>query len=211
DAGAKAADRFALQEAVNFLEQALTALDRLPDDRGKQERSIDVRLELRNALEPLGELDRNLTHLREAQALALALGDQRRLGWICAYQSADSWRRADSAQSAQLAKRALDIACAIDDRVLERYCTHRLANASNTLGAYSRAAELYQGVADSGERVELGRESLPVSVMAAHWLAWCLAQLGRFQEGRARAEQALRIAASIAHPYSLVAGHRAVG
>ena len=47
--------------------------------------------------------------------------------------------------------------------------------------------------------------------MAKHWLAWCLAQLGRFQEAGTRAEQTLRIAESIDHPYSLVAGHRAIG
>jgi hypothetical protein len=39
--------------------------------------------------------------------------------------------------------------------------------------------------------------SLPLSVVAKHWLAWCLAQLGRFPDGVARAEQALRIAESI--------------
>jgi class 3 adenylate cyclase/tetratricopeptide (TPR) repeat protein len=209
--GARAADRSALQDAVNFLEQALAALDRLPESRGHQEQSIDVRLDLRNALEPLGELDRNLDNLREADALAQALGDQRRLGWVFAYRSADSWRRADSAQAAEFAQRALGIARAIDDRVLERYCTHRLANASNTLGDYRRAVELYQRVAESGERLEFGGESLRLSVMVKHWLAWCLAQLGRFQEGVTRAEQTLRIAESIEHPYSLVAGHRAIG
>jgi tetratricopeptide (TPR) repeat protein len=47
--------------------------------------------------------------------------------------------------------------------------------------------------------------------MAAHWLAWCLAQLGRFQEAVARAEQALHLAESMDQPYSLVMGHRAMG
>jgi tetratricopeptide (TPR) repeat protein len=161
-----------------------------------------------------------LGYLREAETLALALGDRRRLGWVFAYRSADSWRRADSAQAAAFAQRALSIARAIDDRVLERYCTHRLANAFNTLGDYRRAVELYQRVVESGEQLECGGEpvvdhrlmpSLPLSVMAAHWLAGCLAQLGRFQEGAGRAEQALRIAESMDHPYSLVTGHRAIG
>jgi hypothetical protein len=35
-------------------------------------------------------------------------------------------------------ERALGIARGIDDRVLERYCIHCLANASNTLGDYMR-------------------------------------------------------------------------
>jgi class 3 adenylate cyclase/tetratricopeptide (TPR) repeat protein len=209
--GAKAAARSALEDAVNFFEQALAVLDRLPDSRGKQEEGIDLRLDLQKVLEPLGALARNLDYLREAETLALALGDQRRLGWVVAYRSADSWRRADSAQSASFAKRALGIARAIDDRVLERYCIQRLANASNTLGDYSRAVELYQRVVESGERLEFGGESLPLTVMAAHWLAVCLSQLGRFPQAVARAEQALRIAESMDQPYGLVTGHRAMG
>jgi tetratricopeptide (TPR) repeat protein len=111
----------------------------------------------------------------------------------------------------ELAQRALGIAREVDDRALERYCTQRLANACKTLGDYPRAVELYQRVAESGERLEFGGESVPLSLMATQWLALCLAQLGRFPEAVARAEQALRIAESMDHPYSLVVGHRAVG
>jgi predicted ATPase len=109
--GAKAAARSALENAVNFFEQALAVLDRLPEGRSKQEQSIDLRFDLGKALEPLGKLDRKLDYLQEAEALALAQGDHRRLGWALAYRSADAWRRADSAQAAGFAKRALPDEC----------------------------------------------------------------------------------------------------
>ena len=99
--GAKAADRSALHEAVSFFEQALAVLDRLPESRSKQEQNIDLRLDLQKVLEPLGELDRNLNYLREAETLTLGLGDQGRLGWVFAFRSADSWRRAKIAEAAE--------------------------------------------------------------------------------------------------------------
>ena len=47
--------------------------------------AIDLRLDLRSAIYPLGELGRILVYLREAAALAEALGDQHRLGWVSAF------------------------------------------------------------------------------------------------------------------------------
>jgi hypothetical protein len=75
-AGAKAAHR----EAVTCFEQALVALRHLPESREAREQAIDLRLNLRGSLQPLGELRRMLDHLHEAETLATALGDQRRLG-----------------------------------------------------------------------------------------------------------------------------------
>jgi predicted ATPase len=55
-AGAKALVHSAYREAVTFFEQALTALDPLPDTHEKIERAIDLRLDLRQSLFPLNEL-----------------------------------------------------------------------------------------------------------------------------------------------------------
>jgi tetratricopeptide (TPR) repeat protein len=167
-----------------------------------------VRLDLRGPLDPLGELDRNLAYLREAETLALALDDQRRLGWIAAYRSADSWRRGDNVQAREFAQRALSIARSLNDARLERYGIHRLANVNQTLGDFRGAIELYQQVIESGEAAD-GRE-VAISAVAGHWLARCLAQIGRFADAAARAEQTLRLAESIDHPYSLVMGYRAI-
>ena len=87
-AGAKAAARSAYREAVAYFEQALTALQHLPEHRETLEQAIDLRLDIRNALIALGELGAIFDHLREAETLATALDDQRRLGWVCAYMIA---------------------------------------------------------------------------------------------------------------------------
>ena len=49
------------------------------------EQAIDLRIDLRNALSPLGEREQILGYLREAETLAEALGDHRRLGRLAGY------------------------------------------------------------------------------------------------------------------------------
>jgi class 3 adenylate cyclase len=79
-AGAKVMARSAYREAVGYFEQALSALAHLPETRDTREQAIDLRCALYQALYPLLEFGRSLAYLREAESLAEALGDQRRLG-----------------------------------------------------------------------------------------------------------------------------------
>ena len=60
-AGIKATDRSAYQEAVAYLEQALRALPHLPEGRDTREQAIDIRLHLRPVLFPLGKVQRAST------------------------------------------------------------------------------------------------------------------------------------------------------
>src|SRR5262249_19952714 len=84
-AGARVAARSAYREAVAYFEQALVALEHLPERRATLEQAIDVRLDLRNVLFPLGEHARIFDHLRAAEALAERLDDPQRFGWIAGY------------------------------------------------------------------------------------------------------------------------------
>jgi predicted ATPase len=62
--------RSAYPEAVGYFEQALSAVARLPEQPHTREQAIDLRLALRSALHPTGDLDRILPVLRQAEALA---------------------------------------------------------------------------------------------------------------------------------------------
>src|SRR2546430_11335266 len=77
----------AYREAVTCFEQALSALAHLPETRDTREQAIDLRLALRVAFRPLGDLGRVLTYLHEAEALAEALDDPRRLGQVSLFLS----------------------------------------------------------------------------------------------------------------------------
>src|SRR5262249_45716187 len=66
-AAENALGRWAYQEAVRHLEQALAALEHLPESRETREAAIDLRLTLCNALMPLGEFGRIFDLLRDAE------------------------------------------------------------------------------------------------------------------------------------------------
>ena len=91
-AGLQATVRLAHREAASFLERALAVLARLPKNgemeqalgtlhrfpeiRETTELTIDIHIDLRNALVPLGDQTRMGEHLHEAEVLARSLGDQ---------------------------------------------------------------------------------------------------------------------------------------
>ena len=83
-AGAKAFARSAHREALAYFERALTALTHLPETHETLEQAIDVRFDIRNSLYPLAEFGRIEGYLREAEAIARTLDEQRRLGWVSA-------------------------------------------------------------------------------------------------------------------------------
>src|SRR4029453_7248543 len=86
-AGDKAVARSANREAVTCFEQALAALAHLPESRERHAQAIDARFGLRSALNALGDFARLLAVLREAESLAAALDDARRLGRVSVFLS----------------------------------------------------------------------------------------------------------------------------
>ena len=80
-AGVEALTQAANSEAVTHFEQALQCLEHLPqDDTMLQEVAIDIRLDMRNALLPLGDNARCLALMREAKPLAEEPGRCRATG-----------------------------------------------------------------------------------------------------------------------------------
>src|SRR5262249_30939877 len=80
--GEKASQRSANQEAREFFQTGLKALEHLPQSRANLQRAVDLRLELRNALYFLSEFDELHHCLREAEEIAQRISDDRRLGRV---------------------------------------------------------------------------------------------------------------------------------
>jgi class 3 adenylate cyclase/tetratricopeptide (TPR) repeat protein len=213
-AGEKAMARSAYREAVGSFEQALSTLPHLPETRDTCEQAIDLRLALRSALSPSGDSERILAYLREAEALAAALDDPRRLGQVSLFLSNYSCRMGAYDQAIAAAQRALALATADGDVVLQALANRYLGFAYEAQGDYRRAIDcLRQTVAslDGARRRErFGRVFLP-AVLSRAWLAACHAELGMFVEGRSFGDEGLRIAEAIAHPASLMAAFRGTG
>jgi tetratricopeptide (TPR) repeat protein len=213
-AGAKAVARSAHREAVGCFEQALLALQHLPEHQDTWEQAIDLRFNLRNALLPLGAHRQIFDHLHAAQTLAEALHDERRLGRACAYLAEYFRMTGDSAHAAESGERALALATALGDFALEVMATFFVGTAYHALGDYRRAVDCFRrNVASlTGEliRERFGMTGLP-AVMSRTWLVSCLADLGAFDEGTPRGEEAVRMAEAVDHPFSLTQAYFALG
>ena len=213
-AGEKALAQSANREAAEHFEQALNALPHLPDRRDTREQAIDLRLALRTALRPLGDFGRILAALREAEALAVALDDHRRLGQVSLALVIHFRMMGAHDQAIAAGQRALDLATASGDVVLHALVNLRFGQIYFFHDDYRRAiAYLTQAVAffDGPRRRErFGFPNLP-AVLSRAFLSWCHAELGTFAEGRALGEEGLRIAETVAHPGSLMQASWGVG
>src|SRR5262249_16405328 len=213
-AGDKALARSASREAVACFEQALVALEHLPEARERHEQAIDVRFGLRNALVSRLEYGRVLTYLREAEVLAQALSDQHRLGWGAAYM-ADCYRATgDLPHAVEVGQRALALAGTLGDAALQVVMHLVLGRVYYALGDYPQAIDLLRQnvVAFDGAllREHFALSGLP-SVTSRDVLARCLAELGAFTGGMARGKEGLRIADAVNPPPSLINACHGIG
>jgi class 3 adenylate cyclase/tetratricopeptide (TPR) repeat protein len=207
-AGDKASTRSAYREAVGYYEQALAALEYLPDSRAATEQAIDLRLGLRPALNALGEAPgRMLDHLRRAETLAQTLSDPLRLGQVYAYMGANFWVMGDVDRAIDYGQRALALAATLGDVGLQAWAHLSLGQIYYDAGDYARAVEsLARNVAALQGELRYERFGTNGSVAAASraFLSYCLTELGAFTEGLAMAEEGRRIAETVNHPFSLI-------
>ena len=204
-AGLRSTARAANREAIAHLEQALEALRRHPASRETTELTIDIRLELRNALLPLGERARIRDHLHEAEALARALGDQQRLARIATFMVIECVVAGDYEEAVRFGQEALGIARSLGYRSSEVVATTFLGQAHAVRGEFGTAATLFErNVALEGDlRFErFGAPGIQWAVSGA-WLADVFSQLGRFDEAIGHAEAAGQVAEAADHPFSL--------
>ncbi len=205
-AGAKAFSRAANREAVTCFDRALDVLGHLPDTRQRTEQAIDLRFELRSALLPLAEFSRIQEILREAEALAAGIGDQRRAGLLAVYMIGYYYLFGDYDHALEFGERARNAAVALDDFSLAVAANAYQGQVHYVQGDYPRAVALFRRNVEAlvGDRVHerFGLPQLP-SVHSRTCLAWCLAELGEFAEARAAVQEGMRIADSVDHPLNL--------
>jgi tetratricopeptide (TPR) repeat protein len=199
---------------VGYFEQALAALQHLPETRDTREQAIDLRLTLVSALRPLGDFERLVAALCEAESLAEGLDDPRRLGRISARLSVHFRLMGAYDQAIAAGERALAHAVAGRDITLQALANQYLGLVYGRQGNYRRALDCYrQSVAFSDEAQ--GRERfgdvIPPSVRSRFALATCHAELGMFAESRAVGEEGLRIAEAMAHPARLMLASWGIG
>jgi tetratricopeptide (TPR) repeat protein len=213
EAGARAFAMTAYRAAAGHFEDALDALRHLPETPEGSALGIDIRLELRYSLSPLGEQRRILDILREAEGLARRLGDRRRLGSVLAFLTNLLTLQGDFPSAVAHGERAWEIAGALGDVQMQAVSQSFLGLAYWSQGAYRK------GVLVAGRNLALepGRElerfgmALLPAVYSRTIVAWCLAELGDFPGAMAVGREAVAIGERAGHAHSRAFGCLGLG
>jgi predicted ATPase/class 3 adenylate cyclase len=214
EAGRKAFGRSANREATAYFEHAATAFDRLPRTREVLEEAVDVRLELRTALQVLRAVDRQQACLAEALSLAEMLGDQRRLGYVLMFASLRAAISEDYAEAFRLGQQALAIGKALGDVGIHAGAYTYLAITNIGLGRFPeaiRCCEAAYALIPPERLYERFGQARLVANLSRGMLGLSLARLGRFSEGLAHATAALQIAQDAHQAYSISSSANELG
>jgi len=209
-AGLRSVARSASREAIACFEQALAALGHLPETTDTLELALDLRFDLQGACVPLGDLERMLGYLRDAERLAETIGDQRRLGRVFVSMTHGFWWTGEPDRAVESGRRALAIAKSLGDSELEMIANVRLGQNYFARGEYRLVVETYRACL-GGHTGDLlyegfGLPAIPAVVSLA-FMGRSLALLGDFPTGIATTEEAIRVAEVAAHPYSVVVAY----
>src|SRR5262245_40189701 len=213
-AGTRAMARSAYREAVNAFEQALVALQHLPESRSRHEQAIDIRLDLRSALLPLGEEARMFDHVCAAETFAEALGDPHRRSLVSYHMCWSFLGMGDHERAIAAGQRALALATASGAVDLNIMIQTRLGIVYYAAGDFEEALHVSRQVVASlaGQSVPARFGQLaPSSVTSRYIVVLCLANMGIFVEGMVMAEEAVRMAEAVKQPYSIVFALHGVG
>src|SRR5262249_28768528 len=151
-------------------------------------------IDMRSALNPLGDWTRMGEHLHEAEVLARSLGDQRRLGRIATFMVMQCQVRGDFDEALRFGHEALTIAGALGDRETEVVATSFLGMTHLARGEFSDAATLLErnvALADDLRSERFGT-SVILPALSEAWLSHVLSELGRFDPAIAYAGRAVK-------------------
>ena len=210
-AGRAAAARVGHREAVARFDAALMALSHLPEARETLERGVDIRLDHRYSFSGLGEFERMIERLREAEPLARRLDDKRRLGWVHAYMGYYFRMMRHPDEARPFTRSARDIAETLGDRELAIEADYQHGMTCLYAGEHASAQELLRRAIATGSAMGgAGRShvSIVAEMAARAYLVWPLAECGSFEEAVTLGDEAVRIAEEFDSPiHAVIARH----
>ena len=188
----QAAERGAYRDAVALFDRTREALAHLPPSSDVMARVVDLLLETRDLLVTLGEIPRTAEHLADAERLARAGGDQRRLAHVLHRVGHNHWLLGDQARAREVNRQVIAIGEQVGDANLIAMGLFKLGQAEHALGDYPRAIACFdralRGFLDTAPNPS---RSLGIpAIIARTWLATALADVGRFDEAVVEGERA---------------------
>jgi tetratricopeptide (TPR) repeat protein len=192
-AGARAVARSAYRQAAALFEVGLDAAAHLRPSHETHALSVDLLLALKNVLVGLGEPDRSLDAVQRAFTLAEALGDDERLRTATISLVNARYIAGDAAGAAALEQRVLALVDMQGHSAQQVAARTILGQAYLALGDYHRAIALLERNREApAENAPTNQTTIPV--LSGAFLAWSLAEVGKFREALAVAQDAAHLA-----------------
>jgi DNA-binding SARP family transcriptional activator len=198
--------RGAYREALVSYQTALAAAAHLPRVPATLEQDIDLRLGMRYALAPLGQLPRIAEDVEPARRLAEGLGDRRRLAWCELFLGEAARWLGDYAGATEASGRARALALELGDRDLVLFSACFLAACHTAQGDHADARPLLEEVVaavglDDPRATLLSRPAVAGGSRA--WLARLLVLTGEPRRAPALLVDAFRHAEAVGSPHAL--------
>jgi tetratricopeptide (TPR) repeat protein len=205
-AGGRAAARTALTDARTWFQQALEILKSMPESPATMEQAFEIRLQLRSVLRLVGEVRDMLEQLREAEALAERLKDDRRRGQVFAFMTTVLTTLGDLDEALVTGSRALEIAHELGDLRLRIVATTYLETAHYYRGDYEHVVEVspknLAALPPDWIHQYFGM-AVPASVFGRAYLILSLAELGRFADAVRYEAEVIQVAQPTQHAHTI--------
>lgn len=210
-AGAKAAWRSANLEAVTFLNQALAALQHLPQDERALAVGVDIRLHLWLSLFPLGRLDAGVDALNEAREIAERIGGQPRLARALMFLNHVFWLMGKQDAAFAMGEKALALANTLHDEEREARSKFHLGLSHLAWCDFRRTIAIMRETVSYCREAALSGPLGSLVSMALGYLARAHAELGEFEEAAAAAAESVQAAEAEGRPISTIIAYFSAG
>ncbi|HLI11334.1 MAG TPA: adenylate/guanylate cyclase domain-containing protein [Alphaproteobacteria bacterium] len=210
-AGIKAAWRSANQKAVTFFDQALAALQHLPDDAHNRSRALDLRLHLWLSLFQLGRLEAGVDNLSEARELAERIGDQSRLARVLMFLNHVFWLMGRQDSAVAMGEKALALAQLLKDEEREARTRFHIGISYLAWCEFRRAIAAMRETMSYCRKAALSSPLGSLTSMTLGYMARAHAELGEFDEAAALASEGVEIADAEGRPISTIIAYFSAG
>lgn len=192
-------------QAVLLLDRGLEALRHLPLNKDTLGQRIDFLAVGMNALIPLGEQDRLVRDLREAEKLCDAVGEPKRTCSILCQLTNALWMVGKHEEAFSASSRAVALAQEINHAPLQIAANYNLAMVYHAMGDFDDCIALetriLSALTGDMEVSRLGWSGYP-SVFCRTFYGNSLVEMGRLPEAEKVIQRGIEIAEGAQHPYS---------
>ena len=208
-AARKALARSAFRDATGYFQSAIDAVDRLEASAEREQRAIDLRIEARLALAPLGSIEQWFGLCRDAEARSEKIGDeQRRLASLVAKAVALNFYGAP-VEAVTAGEKAVALARSLADTAWHGYAEYVLGQAYFISGRF-RDAELHLDqaivrLAKAPGNVPPGTTGTSLLVLCHMLKAILYASTGDYDDSEQCSRQAGDLAETSGRPYDIIA------